>query len=502
MGLRPIQWTAEEYHRSLLAPVGIVTNDMERTGVPVDLDMLRAIDSDMRSKAEQLTKELDQWTDGRNLNWNSWQQLAHWLHDDPADGGLGLAPSPYCKKGEVPDGEIKTDDRALEWLAGHNEVHRAPIQTLRSLRTHERMGRYARNWIEVAIRHPDGSDRLHPSFGLASDQDNRPGARTGRFGVKNPPLNQVPTRTEAAGDLGIPKDPAGIRRAFIAPPGHKLIVVDYSQLEIVLLAHIIAHLFGPDDPLVQKVRAGKDIHGPLAQFAFGELALKGLELEKPVNEEHARHLLKQIEEARFVAEADVARGDFKKVPKLKLLRDLGKAGIYGKNYGKGKKGFATSVFLPDGSPLGDLRAGLLVDGLNGLYPGTNRYQDFIRDFIERNGLIVSLFGRWYPLPDARAKQRGLRNRAWRQALNYPMQAGGQEIMALALILISQHPRLRELGVKPILVVHDEILCIMPEGPHEEEALGLVEECMVTAADLLAPLKADGAVGVNWKDTKK
>lgn len=512
MKLPPQHWTAAEYQRNLLAPVGVVTAAMERTGVPVDPDKLRAIEADMAAKGAELRKELTHWV-GRDINWNSWQQLAHWLHDEPSDGGLGLTPSPYCKKGEVPDDKIATDDRALEWLAGHNPDQRHGIQTLRSLRTHERMGRYARSWLDVGIPHNDGTLRLHPSFGLASDRDNRPGAKTGRFGVKTPALNQVPTKSEAAGELGIPKDPAYIRRAFVAPPGKKLVVVDYSQLEIVELAHCIAKLFGPDDSLVAKVRAGQDIHGPLAKYAFGTLAVQGLELELTRNpsEERARHILKQLEEARQAANAviemrDTPKGpkeynEFKLYPLLKLLRDLGKSGIYGNNYGKGKKGFANSVFMPDGSPLGMDRAELLVDGLNGLYPGIKRFQEYIREFIERHGYIVSLFNRWMPLPDARAQQRGLRNRAWRQALNYPMQAGGQEIMALALIAIHNHPRLRELGFELVLVVHDEIIGMVDEK-HAEECLAIVEYIMVTVVELLAPLKAEGAIGDNWKDAKK
>lgn len=502
MRLPPQRWNSTEYHTNILAPVGIVTNAMERTGVPVDPDKLRAIDAEMTSKGAELRVELKKWC-GRDINWNSWQQLAHWLHDEPGDGGLGLAPSPYCKKGEVADDKIATDDRALEWLAGHNPEQRHGIQTLRSLRTHERMGRYARSWLDVAIPNSDGTVRLHPSFGLGSDHDTRPGAKTGRFGVKKPALNQVPTKTEAAGELGVPKDPAYIRRAFVAPPGKRLVVVDYSQLEVVELAHCIAKLFGPDDPLVTKVRAGQDIHGPLAQLAFGTLAVQGLEqeLSQHPSEDRARHLLRQLEEARQVANASVERGDFKKLPKLKVMRDLGKAGIYGNNYGKGKKGFATSVFLPDGSPLGDLRAGLLVDALNDLYPGIRRFQEFIREFIERHGYIVSLYGRWMPLPDARAQQRGLRNRAWRQALNYPMQAGGQEIMALALIAIHAHPRLRELGYELLMVIHDEILGMAPDE-NAEECLHIVEYIMVEVVELLAPLKAEGATGPNWKDTKK
>src|SRR5690606_18435773 len=162
-----------------------------------------------------------------------------------------------------------------------------------------------------------GTWRLHPSFGLASDHDTRAGAVTGRFAVKNPPLNQVP-RNPA-------KDPAGMRYAFVPPPGHRLIVVDYSQLEVVILAHLIALLFGEDDPRVQRVRSGEDIHGPAGRYIYGELAGDPAVANIPLPEFKAR------------------RPD---------IRDLAKTGIYGKNYGKGEVGFAWSTFLPNGEPLG------------------------------------------------------------------------------------------------------------------------------------------------------
>jgi DNA polymerase-1 len=474
MCMAPRGLSAADYQRMILAPVGEVVIGMERTGIPVDLEALRDIEAQMAARSVELRAELASWAPP-DINWNSWQQIAAFFHDPPEQGGLGMEPSPYCKKGEVPDDKISTDDRALEWLAGHNPEHREPIQKLRTLRTVERMGRYARDWLASALLYPDGTWRLHPTFGLASDYDTRPGAVTGRFGVKNPALNQVPSNTDAVGDLGLPKDPAGMKKAFVPPPGCKLIVVDYSQLEIVILAHLIAVLFGEDDPLVKKVRAGEDIHGPLARYVFGVLA-------------------KETE----IALKDVAA--FKKEPLLKMLRNLAKAGIYGNNYGKGEQGFATSVFLPTGEPLGPERAHFLKVGLNEFYPGIARYQQYIREFIERYAYIVTLLGRWQPQPNAKAQRQGDRNRAWRQSLNYPMQGGGQEIMCLALIAIANDPRLRELGFVLSLVVHDEIVGWAPEE-HADECLKLVEHHMVHAMDLLVPLKAEGKTGKNWKEAK-
>jgi DNA polymerase-1 len=483
-GLEPRLLTPVEYQRTILAPVGEVVIGMERTGVPVDLNVLGDIASRMAERAAELRKELAQWAPP-DINWNSWQQLAAWLHNSPEDAspGLGLEPSPYCKKGEVPDDKISTDDRALEWLAGHYPEHREPITALRQLRQCERMGRYARDWLSTAVPHGDGTWRLHPSFGLASDYDTRPGAVTGRFGVKNPPLNQVP-RNPA-------KDPAGMRKAFVAPPGCRMIVVDYSQLEVVILAHLIALLFGEDDPLVRRVRSGEDIHGPAAKFIFGELG---------GDPEAAAAIIEMVKDEATGKLKE--RNDFKdkKKPKLCAYRDLGKIGIYGKNYGKTIPGFAWSTFLPDGSPLGLEKAGLLSNGLDSFYPGVPKYQGYIRQLIERVAYILTLFGRWQPLPNAKSIKQGLRNRAWRQALNFPMQGGGQEIMALALIGIANDPELRELGLVLSLVVHDEIVCWAPEAVIER-CLKKVEWHMVNAVRLLCPLRAEGKHGLNWMESK-
>jgi DNA polymerase I-like protein with 3'-5' exonuclease and polymerase domains len=480
----PQLWSATDYHRNLLAPVGEVVIGMERTGIPVDRAALTDIETRMADRSVALRRELADWHPG-DINWASWQQLATWFHStwaeeadelqrdreiwEPFYGcsrGLGMEPSPYCKKGEVPDDKISTDDRALEWLAGHNPEHRDAINALRALRQCERMGRYARDWLDKALPHRDGTWRLHPSFGLATDHDTRAGAVTGRFGVKNPPLNQVP-RNPA-------KDPAGMRAAFVPPPGHRLIVIDYAQLEVVIIAHLIATLFGDDDPLVRRVRANKDVHGPLAHYIFGELM--GDEAVKAIDPEQMKK----------------HRGD---------LRDLGKVAIYRANYGGNTaKGYAFSTFLPDGNPLGMERGQLLVDGLAGFYPGVLQYQSFIRKFIERYAYIVTLFGRWQPLPHAKSPTTSWRNRAWRQALNYPMQGGGQEIMALALVQIAADALLREMGFVLSLVVHDEIIGWCPEE-NADAALERVMHFMTTVVELLCPLRAEGHHGPNWKACK-
>lgn len=461
--MKPTFWTPAEYQANLLKPIGEVTSSMERTGCVVSMETLRGIATEARAHEARIVAELSAWA-GREVNWASWQQLGAFLHT--AEDGLRMEPSPFWKFGEVDvdAGEIKTDDRALEWLGGHNPEHRDGLNNVRQLRRWQRAANYAEDWLDKAILHGDQTFRLHPSFGLSSDHDTRPGAVTGRFGVKNPPLNQVPKA--GTGPMGL------LRSAFIAPPGMRLVIVDFSQLEIVILAHLISVLFGDDDNLVRAVRARQDIHGPLARTVFGDLA----------------------GDAEVSAAAD---HDFKEVPKLKALRNLAKAGIYGNNYGK--QDFSTT-FLPNGEPLGKARGELLSKGLRVKYPGIFKYQDFIRDWITRKGSIMSLFGRLIWLPGAKAGRQGERNRAWRRALNFPMQAGGQEIMAMALLLIHNDALLKELGFCLSLVVHDETVGWAPEG-NAERCLARVTELMTTAVELLAPLLAEGHTGATWSEAK-
>lgn len=461
-GQVPAPWTAGEYRDRILLPTGRVVTAMERRGVPIDTERLRALRADEEAAVRCRNRELADWCPRPDMNWGSWQQLASWLHDPPPVG-LGLEPSPYCKKGEVPDGKLSTDDRALEWIGGHNPDHREAITALRDARARARVARYARDWMAAGIRHLDGTTRLHAQFGMASDSDSRPGAKTGRFGVKNPALNQV-------------KRGPGLREAFVAPPGKRLVVVDYSQLEVVIVTHLIATIFGEDDPLVRMVRAGEDIHGTGARFIFGHPEL-GNDPEVWA----------------------AAIPDFKK-GRLKDLRQITKTGIYGRNYRKGIHGFATTFFLPNGEPLGTERATLLVNGLDRLFPGIPGYHDYVREVITEHRWITSLFGRGYPLPGAASKRTGEFNRAWRVACNWCMQAGGQEIMALAIQALEADERLKAMGYELAMVVHDETVGWCDED-RADECVPVVEEVMTSVVRLLAPLRAEGHAGRTWAEAK-
>lgn len=455
-----------------LADLGGVVYSMERRGVPIDLEVCSDIEHRARADAQETRAWLDAYLGaytGRlpwNANWNYPAWLTAVLHG-PRPGGLGLRPSPYWGKGRVKAGEMKTDSRALEWLASQHPEHREFLNKIRQFRRQCRMETYAASWRVLAIPHPDGTFRLHPSFGMAGDADTRPGAKTGRFGIKNPPLQQVPRDKK--------KDPYRLRRAFVAPPGHVLLVADYSQLEVVILAHLCQVLFG-EGLLAGRLEPGQpDLHSATARYVFGEVLGQGEILGVPV-------------------------GDLKAHPIWGRFRDLIKAIRYGLNYGKGDWGFGNTLFEVDsageinGPPLGEERAGQMIRALLAFDPEIEQFQEWVREYITRKGMIPSLAGRWAPMPEAKTGDEWVRNRAWRRACNWPMQAGGQEVTAAAMVALYRA------GFAMTLQVHDEIHALVPEDEADQAAESM-KHLMETAWPLRAHLKAEPKYGHNWEESK-
>ena len=454
-----------------LARLDGVVYGMEREGVPIDLGVCAEIEGRALADAAETRRRLDAYAGERcgrpesEANWNYAKWLIGLLHS-PRPHGLGLAPSPYFAKGRCKPGEVTTDARALEYLASVNPDHRAFLNDVRAYRRQQRMAGYARTWIDLAVRHEDGTHRLHPSFGMGDDADDRPGAKTGRFGIKNPPLQQVPRDKR--------KDPYRLRRAFVAPPGKLLVVADYSQLEVVILAHLCVVL-GFGSGLADRLAPGApDLHSATARYVFGEVLGQPGILSIPVED----------------VKASKEWGPF---------RDQIKAVRYGLNYGKGDYGFGNTLFEVDakgeicGPPLGEERARKLTDALFAFDPEIPAFQAWMKEYAYTHRAAPSLRGRWAPLPGIRG-DRWERGRAERQAMNWPMQAGGQEITAAAMLRIAAR------GLVQTLQVHDEIHVLADEDRAEAVAAE-VKDAMEGAFPLRAYLKAEPKAGRNWEECK-
>jgi DNA polymerase-1 len=438
---------------------------MERQGVPIDLDICHEIEAQATFDASQSRATLDSLAGilaGRTeTNWGYWKWLAEFLHG-PKPQGLGLPPSPFWKKGivDLAGGEIKTDDRALEWLGWKYPEHKPLLNLIREWRRQHRMAVYARTWIDLAIYHPeDGSWRLHPSFGMASDGDDRPGAKTGRFGIKNPALQQTPHDKA--------KDPYHLRRAFVAPRGKRLVVADYSQLEIVVLAHICFKLFGAT-ALRDSIAAGApDLHSATAKYVFGNVLgnqdMLGARVE-----------------------------DIKESPVLKWRRDKIKEVRYGLNYRKGAWGFGNTLFDVNGDALGEATAQTMIDALFQMHPEVPQFQQWVDAYIDTHMGMWSLQGRWGPFVDGRSTKEWARKRAQRQASNWPMQAGAQEIVLAAMIALDE----REYDMT--MQVHDELHVLVDEDKDENTCV-VMQDVMEHTTELEAYLRAVPKAGSCWED---
>lgn len=475
-----------DYYDKLLMPLGDVTTAMERHGVPFNVPAARELLAVATADRDETTAKLVGWCEelgyvahqtGGAPNWGSWQQLQPFLYGEE---GLHMQPSPYWTKGgtgydeegnEIREGEgtLKTDDKALTWLGNRYPEYTDGLALIRALRWQARVCNYLETWLGLAIWHDEpmfssgGWWWLHPSFGLASDRDERAGAITGRFAIKNPALNQVPAHG----------DNYGLRKLFRAPPGYSLVVADFTQLEVVELAHICTALFGTTGLRDRMAPGQPDMHSLTTKYVFGEV----------LGDERLRAM---------------AVGAVKK--EAKEDRDNIKQVRYGLNYGKGPRGFGMTLFDTNGKALGEEMATKLVEALLDFDPEIRQYQAWAREKCYEWQGVASLFGRWCPLPTARAWKTSLKNRAYRRFLNYPLQAGGQEIMAAVLIAISRDDVLKKLGFTLCLTVHDEIIGMCPEN-NAKECTERVLHFMRTTVKLLAHLDASGDHAPSWGEAK-
>jgi len=441
---------------------------MERHGVPIDLEVCADIRNQARADEAATLEKLNAFAGEHGFtdtNWNYAQWLVGFLHSPQ---GLHLPPSPYWSKGKVKlwQGEKKVDGTALDWMASIHHEYREILNLIRKYRQQHRMGTYAESWITLAVKHPDGSFRLHPSFGMADDSDSRPGAKTGRFGIKNPALQQVPIDKK--------KDPYRLRRAFIATPGHRIVVADYTQLEIVILAHICHRLFGATGLRDRLLPGQPDMHSATAKYVFGDV------LGTP----------------EVLACTDLTL--FKSDDILKRFRDLVKRIRYGLAYGKGDYGFGNTLFELDsagdivGPPMGEERAGVLRNALLDMDPELRWYQEWVWEYGRATQMFPSLEGRWNPGRDILSSETWVANRRYRQWLNWPMQTGGQEIVIAAMLALD------ELGETMSLQVHDELHFMVPE---DRDDFSAIQHAMEHTTQLDAPLRADPHVGSTWEETK-
>ena len=407
--------------QELEMPLIPVLADMEMHGVLLDADYLNQMARELRSRLAQLAGEIYDYV-GYEFNLNSTQQLSEALF-----GSLGL-PARGLKK--TKSGHYSTAASVLEGLRGAHPV-------IDLLLEYRQLTKLLNTYIEALPRmiNPE-TGRIHTSF----DQT---GAETGRISSNNPNLQNIPVRSE----LG-----RRIRKAFIAPPDHYLLAVDYSQVELRILAHISG-----DEAMLAAFAQGLDIHAATASKVYGV----------PIEEVTSQQ------------------------------RSVAKMMNFATSYGVSAYGLASRA----GISMEEARH--FMDTYFATYPGVKRYLAETIARAKEQGYVETLLGRrrYFPILRAgvRASQQA-RAAAERAAINFPIQGSAADILKIALREVHRKLRQQDFAARMILQVHDELVL---ETPIAEMAavVPLVVETMEAAYELKAPLRADPEYGENWHDMK-
>ena len=398
-------------------PLAAVLARMERTGIRIDPVELKRLSDMMETEIARLTGEVHALA-GKTFNISSPQQLGKVLFED-----LHLPAPVKYGKGKT----ISTAADVLEELAADHEIVRKVLE-------YRQLTKLKGTYVDALPALIDPSTgRLHTSFNSA-------GAATGRISSSNPNLQNIPIRTELGRE---------IRAAFVPRAGWKLLVADYSQIELRLLAHMSG-----DALLTQAFREGEDIHTRTAAEVLG-------------------------------------------VPPMMVTREArneAKAVNFGIVYGISAFGLATQLGIARAE------AEKYIKNYFERYTGVRQFIDATIAEVRQTGVTHTLFGRERPIPDINSRNVNARGFAERTAVNSPLQGTAADLIKLAMVRIDAALRTGGFQSAMLLQVHDELVFECP--PDEADSLSkLVKREMEGARELKVPLLVDVGVGDNWRDAK-
>jgi DNA polymerase-1 len=415
--LKPSLHTAKttRVYETMERPLVPVLAQMERHGIKVDRDVLSRMSNAFAQKMAGLEAEIHEFA-GRPFNVGSPKQLGEILFDE-----MGLEGG---KKGKT--GAYATGADILEDLATEHELPRRVLDW-------RQLSKLKSTYTDALQDHinPD-TGRVHTSYSIA-------GASTGRLASTDPNLQNIPIRSEEG---------RRIREAFIAEEGKVLVALDYSQIELRILAHVAGI-----DSLKQAFKDGHDIHAMTASEMF----------DVPLDE----------------MTADVRR--------------QAKAINFGVIYGISGFGLARNLRIPRSEAQG------FIDRYFERFPGIKEYMNDTTEFAKKHDRVETLFGRVIHTPNINAKgpQAGFAKRA---AINAPIQGTAADIIRRAMIRMPD--AIADQPAKMLLQVHDELLFEV-EKDGVEKLIATAKDIMENAADpvvkLDVPLIVDAGQGANWAE---
>lgn len=401
-------------------PLVPVLASMEQAGVALDVKFLEEMAVDLKKRLGDIETSIYEQV-GYRFNLNSTQQLSKALFDT-----LKIEPPDRRKK--TSSGHFSTSADVLEGIRKDHPV----VSTILDYRE---LAKLKSTYVDTLPK------QVNPRTGRVHTSYNQTGSVTGRLASSDPNLQNIPTRTDT-GRL--------VRNAFVAGDGKQLLAVDYSQIELRIVAHM-----AEDEAMLAAFRAGQDIHAATAA------AIQGVPLDKVTKDQRRR----------------------------------AKAVNFGLIYGMSAFGLSRSTDLTLGE------AENFVKAYFEQFPGVKRYLDGTRKLAAQQGYVETMLGRRRYFPNLKNPvNQALRAREEREAINAPIQGTAADIMKIAMVHLQ--PALAKAGLasRMLLQVHDELVLEVPTG-ERDQTIKVVREVMENAYPLSIPLLTEARWGHNWGNLK-
>jgi DNA polymerase-1 len=435
-----------DYYLDMEVPCTEVLWRMERRGLPISLPMLQEARPRAEEEVKSLKMKIVKATGNPNINIRSPKQLVHHFFGPKNEGGKGYKPLKMTKRGgKTPS----TDESVLSELALRGDDVAGTI--LRVRKVDKILGTYINALEKMAIHHPDG--RIHPSF-------NQYGARTGRFSTSAPNSQNFP-RPDG--------DEFGIRKMFIARPGWKLLVGDYGQLEMRIMAHM-----SKDKYMLHAIKEGMDLHC----YTVGKM-FNGISYD-------------EVMDAKNAEEPTIDQQELKK------LRQHAKAIGFGLIYGAGAPKIAQQLEIEIDE------AQDKIDAYFDAFPGVAQFIDYTHVDCKDRGFVSTILGRRRRLPDINSHIRELRGVAERESVNSIIQGTASDITKAAMLNIEFDLELNYMSAWMLNQIHDELVIEIPEE-FADLALPRVQHFMEFPFQgeeaLCVPTPVDLHIVDNWAEAK-
>ena len=399
-------------------PLVPVLAKMERAGMLVDPDRLRSLSEGLATQITEVERSIRDLAGDETFNIGSPMQLSHVLFDV-----MGL-PTKGLKK--TKRGYYSTNAKVLSDLARDHEIVRLILDW-------REKSKIKSTYLDTLGPLRRGDGRVHTTY-------NQTITATGRLSSSDPNLQNIPTRSE----LG-----RTVKTAFSAGEGSVFLAVDYSQIELRLLAHLSG-----DEHLVRAFNEGEDFHAETAARVFGV----------PVSE---------------------VTPD---------LRSRAKAVNFGIVYGQQAYGLSQSLHIS----MAEARD--MIDRYYEAYPGVRTFLDNVVARAKQTGYAETMYGRRRHIPELKAKNPQLRGFGERTAMNHPMQGTAADIIKIAMARVSCRLEEEGFAAHMILQVHDELDFECPVD-EVERLTTMVRDVMEHVVDLRVPLIAEASTGITWADAK-